>query len=201
MSYAIIGFGKIGSAIAQAFARQGMDVTVAGTRPPEVLAPLAAQIGPTVVARPLADALGSEVIILAVPFGNYQNVVQAGGTWQGKLVIDAMNAFGVSPETLGELPSTAAVAASMPGATVVKAFNHLPAALLASDPNVHGGRRVVFVSSDDDAASTRVADLAKRLGFAPVELGKLSEGGKLVQARGSTWDRLIFQDFVKFGVE
>ena len=201
MSYAIIGLGKVGSAIARAFARQGMDVTVAARRPLETLAPLAAQIGPTVVARPMADALGAEVIILAVPFGAFRDVARAAETWQGKLVIDAMNAFGVPPESLDGLPSTAAVAASMPGARVVKAFNHLPAATLAGDPKVHGGRRVVFASSDDDAASAQVAELAGRLGFAPVELGRLGEGGMLVQARGNAWARLIFQDLIKFGAE
>lgn len=201
MSYAIIGLGKAGSAIAQAFARQGIEVTVAGRRPVATLAPLAAQIGPTVVARPLADALEADVIILAVPFGAYRDVARAAENWQGKLVIDAMNAFGVSPEELAGLPSTSAVAAALPGATLVKAFNHLPAATLADDPKVHGGRRVVFVSSDDDAASDTVAALVGRLGFAPVELGHLSEGGLLVQARGNTWSQLIFQDFVKFGDE
>ncbi len=201
MSYAIIGFGKIGSVIAQAFARQGIEVTVASRRHPEALAPLAAQIGPTVFARPMADALGADVIILAVPFKAYLEVVRVAKSWQGKLVIDAMNAFGVSPEDLGGLPSTAAVATAMPGATLVKAFNHLAAETLADEPKAHGGRRVVFVSGDDDAASGRVADLVGQLGFAPVELGKVSEGGMLIQARGSTWGQLIFQDFIKFGAD
>ncbi|GJG86750.1 coenzyme F420-dependent NADP oxidoreductase [Gemmatimonadetes bacterium T265] len=201
MSYAIIGIGKIGSAIARAFARQGIEVTVASRRPLEALAPLAAQIGPTVVARPMADALGADVIILALPFGAYPDVARAAESWQGKLVIDAMNAFGVAPAELGGLPSTAAVAKALPGATVVKAFNHLPASTLAEDPPASGARRVVFVSSDDDAASTRVAELVGRLGFAPVELGKLGEGGMLVQARGRTWGRLVFQDLVKLGAE
>ncbi len=198
MKFAIIGLGKIGSAIAQAFARQGIEVTVAGRRSPEALAPLAAQIGPTVIPRPMADALEADVIILAVPFGSYQEVAQAAKIWQGKLVIDAMNAFGVPPEELGGLPSTAAVAAALPGATLVKAFNHLAAETLADESTTHGGRRVVFVSSDDNAASTTVADLVERLGFAPVELGKLGEGGLLVHARGHTWGPLIFQDLIKF---
>jgi len=43
-----------------------------------------------------------------------------------------------------------------------------------------------------------VAALAEQLGFAPVKLGKLSEGGLLVQARGNTWAPLVFQDLVKF---
>ena len=57
--------------------------------------------------------------------------------------------------------------------------------------------RVVFLSSDDEAAIAPVADLAKQLGFAPVNLGKLNEGGTLVHARGKTWGPLIFQDFFK----
>jgi hypothetical protein len=42
-----------------------------------------------------------------------------------------------------------------------------------------------------------VAALAKQLGFAPVKLGRLSEGGALVHARGRTWGQLIFQDLFK----
>jgi predicted dinucleotide-binding enzyme len=42
-----------------------------------------------------------------------------------------------------------------------------------------------------------VADLAKQLGFAPVKLGKLNEGGALVHARDRTWGPLIFQDVFK----
>ena len=59
MSYAIVGFGKIGQALAHAhaFARKNIDVTVASRRPPEALAPQARAIGPTVVAKSLRDAL------------------------------------------------------------------------------------------------------------------------------------------------
>jgi predicted dinucleotide-binding enzyme len=81
---------------------------------------------------------------------------------------------------------------------LVKAFNHLPARTLAADPNVKGERRVVFLSSDDESATTLVAALAEQLGFAPVGLGKLAEGGKLVLGWGRTWAPLIFQDLVKF---
>ncbi len=199
MTYAIIGLGKIGSAIAQAFAREGIEVIVAGRRPPEMLTPLAAQIGPSLVPRIIQEAVKVDVVILAVPFAAHREVARAGANWKGKIVIDAMNAFNVPPEDLGGLPSTAAVAKALPGATLVKAFNHLPAASLAQGPTTRqGGRRVVFVSSDDDAASASVAGLVDRLGFASVELGKLDEGGLLIQARGSTWGRLIFQDLVKF---
>jgi predicted dinucleotide-binding enzyme len=57
---------------------------------------------------------------------------------------------------------------------------------------------VVFLSSDDDAAATEVGALAETLGFAPIKLGGLSEGGLLVQGRGDVWGQLIFKDLVKF---
>ena len=68
MSYAIVGFGKIGQALAHAFARKNIDVTVASRRPPEALAPQAREIGPTIVAKSLRDALEADTIILAVRF-------------------------------------------------------------------------------------------------------------------------------------
>jgi 8-hydroxy-5-deazaflavin:NADPH oxidoreductase len=197
MSYAIVGFGKIGQALAHAFARKNIDVTVASRRPPEALAPQARAIGPTVVGKSLQDALGADTIILAIPFGEHREVAKALPSWKGKAVIDATNAFGVPPEELDGLPSSAFVAKSFTGAKFVKAFNHLVAATLATDPVLDRGHRVVFLSSDDEDAIAPVADLAKRLGFSPVKLGKFNEGGALVHARGKTWGRLIFQDLFK----
>jgi predicted dinucleotide-binding enzyme len=197
MSYAIIGFGKIGQALAHAFARKNIDVTVASRRPPEALATQARAIGPTVTARSLQDALKADTIILAVPFGEHREVAKALPNWKGKTIIDAMNTFGVPPEELDGLPSSAFVAKAFIGARLVKGFNHLIAATLATDPTVEGGHRVVFLSSDDEDAIALVADLARQLEFAPVKLGKLNEGGALVHARGRTWGPLIFQDVFK----
>ena len=197
MSYAIVGFGKIGQALAHAFARRNIDVTVASHRPAEALAPQARAIGPTVVARSLRDALEADTIILAVPFGEHGEIAKALPSWEGKTIIDAMNTFGVSPEELDGLPSSAFVAKAFTGARLVKGFNHLIAATLATDPIIDGGHRVVFLSSDDDDAIPPVEALAKQLGFAPVKLGKLNEGGALVHARGRIWGQLIFQDVFK----
>ena len=197
MGYAIVGFGKMGQALAHAFARKNIDVTVASRRPAEALAPQAQAIGSTVVAKSLRDALQADTIILAVPFGEHREVAKALPSWKGKTVIDATNAFGVLLKELDGLPSSAFVAKSFTGAKLVKGFNHLAAATLAADPIVEGGHRVVFLSSDDEDAIAPVADLAKQLGFAPVKLGKLNEGGWLVHARGRTWGQLIFQDLFK----
>ena len=197
MSYALIGFGKIGQALAHAFARKNIEVAVASRRPPEAMAPQARAIGPTVVARSLRDALKADTIILAVPFGEHREVAKALPSWEGKTVIDAMNTFGVLPEELDGLPSSAFVAKAFTGARLVKGFNHLIATTLATDPVVEGGHRVVFLSGDDEDATAPVAALAKQLGFAPVKLGKLDEGGALVHARDRIWGQLIFQDLFK----
>jgi len=197
MSYAIVGFGSVGQALAHAFARKEIEVAVASRRPAEALAPQARAIAPTVVAKSLRDALDADTIFLAAPFGEHREIAKALPSWEGKTIIDATNAFGVPVEELDGLPSSALVAKAFTGARLVKGFNHLPAATLAADPIVEGGHRVVFLSSDDEDAVTPVAALAKELGFAPVKLGKLDEGGALVQARGSTWGRLIFKDLFK----
>jgi predicted dinucleotide-binding enzyme len=197
MSYAIIGFGNIGRALAKAFARKGVEVSVATARDPESLAPAAAAIGPTIIAKGLADAVKADIVFLAVRFEAHPDVAKALSDWKGKIIVDVTNAYGVPPETLGGQPSSKAVAQAFSGARLVKGFNHLVAAVLDQDPAVHGGRRVVFLASDDEDAATEVGALAERLGFAPIKLGGLAEGGLLVQARGNSWGRLIFKDLVK----
>jgi hypothetical protein len=199
MSYAILGAGKVGQALATAFARKGIEVAIASRRPVEALAPVAKAIGPTVVPKALWDAVKAEIVFLAVPFETYKEVAKVAQSWQDKIVIDVTNAYGVPPEKLGNLPSSVVILQALPGASLVKASNHLPGETLAEDPKVEGGRRVVFLSSDDQSAADKVAKLVERLGFAPVWLGRLTEGGLLVQARGNTWGPLIFQDLFKKG--
>src|ERR1700716_3221310 len=198
MSYAIIGFGKIGHALAKSFARKGIDVSVATTRDPESFASAAAAIGPTIIPKKLAEAVKADVIFLAVRFESHQDVAKALSTWKGKTIVDVTNAYGVPPEQLGGQPSSKAVAQAFTGARLVKGFNHLVAAVLDQDPAVHGGRRVVFLASDDDGAVAEIGGLAENLVFSPIKLGGLSEGGLLVQARGNSWGQLIFKDLVKF---
>ncbi|SEA85459.1 NADPH-dependent F420 reductase [Paraburkholderia sartisoli] len=197
MTYSIIGSGSVGAAIARQFARSGITVGIANTRGPQSIAPMASELGDKVVPLTLQAALDADVIILAVPFRAHRDVAQAAASWKGKVVIDATNAYGVPLSELDNLPSSAIVAKAFPGASLVKAFNHLPANVLAENPLGAGGRRVIFLSSDDEAASATVAALVERLGYAPVSLGKIAGGGQLVQARDRSWAPLIFQDLFK----
>ncbi len=197
MNYAIIGFGEIGQALAKAFARSGIEVSVATTRDPERFASAAAAIGPEIIPKTLAEAVKADIVFLAVRYESHPDVAKALPTWKGKIIIDVTNTYGVSPEELGGKPSSKIVAQAFAGGRLVKGFNHLAAGVLAQDPAVHGGRRVLFLASDDEGAVAPVAALAERLGFAPVNLGKLEEGGALVHARDKIWGPLIFQDLFK----
>ncbi len=196
MSYAIIGFGKIGQALAHAFARNNIEVAVASRHPPEALAPQAQAIGTKVIATSLQEALKADTIFLAIRSESHRDLAKTLPSWEGKTLIDATNSQAPLDEMDGLL-SSAFVAKLYAGAKVVKGFNHLGAAALAMDPVVPGGHRVVFLSADDEAAAAPVADLAKQLGFAPVNLGRFNEGGALVHARGSVWGPLIFQNMFK----
>ncbi|HDR9510348.1 NADP oxidoreductase coenzyme [Burkholderia cepacia] len=197
MSYAIVGFGKIGHALAKAFARNVIEVAVATTRDPKSFAAEAAAIGPTIIPKTLTEAVKADIIFLAVRFESHPEVAKALPDWTGKTIVDAMNTQAPLEELSG-LPSSAFVAKVFTGARLVKGFNHLVAAVLDQDPAVHGGRRVVFLASDDDGAAATIGELAENLGFAPIKLGGLSEGGLLVHARGKSWGHLIFKDLIKF---
>src|SRR6201992_3283774 len=109
MSYAIIGFGNIGRALARAFARSGIDVSVATTRDPESFAADAAAIGPEIIATTLAEAVEAAAVFLAVRFESHGDVAKTLATWDGKTIIDVTNAYGVSPEELGGQPSSKVV--------------------------------------------------------------------------------------------
>ena len=77
MSYAIIGFGKIGQALAKPFARNGIEVSVATTRDPESFASAAAAIGPTIIPKKLAEAVKADIAFLAVRFESHPDVARA----------------------------------------------------------------------------------------------------------------------------
>jgi len=195
MTYAIIGTGNVGQALARQFARSSIAVRIANSRGPESISYLAKELRPGVTATHLVDALNADIVIFAVPFASHGAIARGRTNWQGKTVVDAMNFREPSLAPLGGLQSSEFVAMSLPGAKVVKTFNQLPAALLAREPADSGGRRVMFVAGNHDEANSEVATLVASLGFAPILLGKLSEGGSLLRFRGP----LVLQNLIKLG--
>jgi len=196
MTYAIIGSGAIGSAIARQFARKNITVAIANSRGAASIVPLADELGPHVVPCSISGALEADIIILAVPFTAVAEAVRGHANWQGKIVIDATNTIDFSdfsPADLGGRLSTDIVAEAVPGARVVKAFNTLPAAILARDPAGDIGARVLFTSGNDADANAVVDALIQQLGFAPINLGGLAEGGRLQQFGGQLTIRSLIK--------
>lgn len=183
MTHAIIGSGNVGIALARQFARARLPVAIANTRGRETVAPLVAELGNTVHPVTLDTALAAEIIILALPFVAVETLTSR-ADWTGKIVVDATNAYGVSPEYLAGRLSSDVVAAALPGAIIVKTLNQLPAALLARDAAQDGGRRVMFVAGNDDGANATVKELVERLGFSAIVVGRIDEGGRLLHIPG-----------------
>jgi 8-hydroxy-5-deazaflavin:NADPH oxidoreductase len=195
----LIGSGEIGTALARAFARKKIEVAIANSRGPATLASLAEELGPDVVPQSVQDACEAEMIFLAVPFSAHRDVAKEFGQWNGRIVVDVTNAFHVAAAELGSLLSSEIVSQAFVGARLVKAFNHLPARELGTNPSVKGQRQVVFVSSNDADASSAVSTVATQLGFAPVELGRLDEGGVPLHFVGGQPGGLLFQNLEKLG--
>jgi 8-hydroxy-5-deazaflavin:NADPH oxidoreductase len=182
--HAIVGSGNIGSALARLFARAGIEVSLANTRGPESLRQLAASLGSGVHAVPLEQALDSEIIFMAIPFPAVEQFGKSLPDWTGKTVVDTTNAHYApnSAEILQGRLSAQYAAEQLPGAVIVKAFNQLPANTLAAELDPELGRRVIFIATDSPEAGDRIADLAGDLGLAAVQLGRIDEGGRLIQA-------------------
>src|SRR5471030_863288 len=91
MSYAIIGSGNIGSAVAHQFARKGIDVLIANRRGPASLVDLVRELGAHVSAVPLKEALQAGVIVLAVHFSDVSDVASQITPKEGRIVVDTTN--------------------------------------------------------------------------------------------------------------
>jgi hypothetical protein len=182
----IIGAGAIGQAMAKRLVAAGVDVILSNSRGPESLAPIVDALGPRSRAGTRLEAASADIVFVSVNWSRLEEALD-GIDWNGRILIDANNPVllpGYRLAELGGRNSSQVLAQLVPGARVVKGFNTLLAAVLASDPQQAGGRRVVFLSGDDREAKSVVAGLADRLGFAPIDLGSLEVGGTLQQFPG-----------------
>src|SRR5258708_4356950 len=142
MTYAIIGSGAIGHALATRFASKGIAVKIANSRGVDSLTDLARKLGPNIEPVSVREALRADIVLLAVPFDAVRDALGGGAPWNGRIVVDATNAIdfpAFTPRDLGGRPSSAVVADAASGARVVKAFNTLLASVLEADPAQEGG--------------------------------------------------------------
>ncbi|MCK1356263.1 NAD(P)-binding domain-containing protein [Bradyrhizobium sp. CW7] len=91
MTYAILGSGAIGTALARRFVAKGIDIAIANSKGLESLAGLVRELGSNVTPVTASEVLQADVVILAVPFDAVQNAVK-GVEWDSRIVVDATNA-------------------------------------------------------------------------------------------------------------
>jgi 8-hydroxy-5-deazaflavin:NADPH oxidoreductase len=174
----IIGAGRIGQAMARTALRAGRSVAIANSRGAESLTSMVSALGDGVWAATVQEAAAAGIVVIAVPWPRVQQALK-GLEWSGQIVIDATNDF--EPSDLNGSTSREVVADLVRGARVVKAANTLAAAVLGSDPQEAGGRRVIFLSGDDVDAKAEVISLFEDAGFFTIDLGALITGGAMQQ--------------------
>jgi len=186
MQIGILGAGSVGLAVGRRLAGAGHRVMLSSARGPHALTPVAQEIGAK--ASSIIDAAAQELVLLALPWPVVPEVLDPLPGWQGRILVDATNPFvAVDPLLLADLEGRSAsviVAEHAPGARVVKAFNSITMANFEKGPRQGEARRALFVSGDDVASKQTVQRLIAELGYAPIDLGNLDEGGRMQQPGG-----------------
>ncbi len=195
MRIGIIGSGNIGGTAARLLVNAGHEVALSHAGGPESLRERVAALGPRARAVTVAEAADfGEVVLLAIPWRSRGDLPAA--RLRGKIAVDAMNPY--RPDftlyDLGDSTSSEEVAKELPGARLVKALNTLHAKDLATrgaPGRPVDERTALLIAGDDVDAKRVVAQLVDSIGFAPVDTGSLRDGGRLQQAGGPLYTRVI----------
>jgi predicted dinucleotide-binding enzyme len=172
----IIGSGHVGSALGSAWARAGNEVMFS-SRNLDSDKQLAAQVGAHAHAgTPREAAAFGQVLLFAVPYSAFPELIKSlGDSLKGKVVINASNPF---PQRDGQIATEARDqgagafdAHTFAGAYVVRAFNAVPAAHMAS-AHEHPGQFGMPIAGDRRAIGV-ASQLVREVGFEPVVVGGL----------------------------
>jgi 8-hydroxy-5-deazaflavin:NADPH oxidoreductase len=187
----IIGTGKMGRALGLRWAEAGHPVLFGSRDLRKAKAIAASRPNSTQSGDFDAAAAFGEVVLYTVRTVLPSRLLREPQALSGKIVIDCNNRdlgddsrpadfrFDAPPP----IPSLAErLAADVPGARIVKAFNTMPYTVIELARDILAPHRVsVFLSSDDREAKAIVQRLAEELGFVGVDSGKL-EHARLVES-------------------
>jgi len=173
----IIGAGSMAGAIAALAAKGGRSVQVLA-RDADAAAALAGALeGAT--SGTVGDDLAGEIVVLAVP---YPAVAELLATYEGRLdgtvLVDITNPLDFATFDSLVVPAdgsaAAEIAAAVPGARVLKAFNTTFAGTLASGSVGDAQPTTVLIAGDDAAAKGALAAIVTDGGLRAVDAGALS---------------------------
>jgi 8-hydroxy-5-deazaflavin:NADPH oxidoreductase len=180
----VIGSGRVGSALGGVWAKAGNEVMFS-SRNLDNDKKLAAEVGANARAGTPAEAAAfGQVLLLAVPYSAFPELTKSwGNSLQGKVVINASNPF---PQRDGEIANQAREkgaglfdAQLLPGAHIVRAFNAVGAARMAS-AHEQPGKIGMPIAGDDKTAIEIASRLVREAGFEPVLVGGLAMGKYLM---------------------
>lgn len=183
-----LGAGRLAQMLAPKAINGGWRVILTNSRGPETLTDLVSALGPNAsAASPCDMVLAADVIILATRWPQTADAT-AGLPWEGKTVVDATNnRLGPKPEDVIDIGGAIAseiVAAYVPGANLVKAFNHEPIPVFDKALPPADDASVLFLAGSNAKAKDDVAQLIRDLHATPVDLGAIDEGGLLFAMGG-----------------
>jgi 8-hydroxy-5-deazaflavin:NADPH oxidoreductase len=191
MRIGFIGAGNVTRVMGRHLLNAGHTIAICNSRGPETLAELIKELGPGASAETKDQVVQSDVVIIAVRWVQAKEALQ-GIDWNGRILIDAMNAHAeLEGDTSLEgvtksravlartgLTSSELVAQWTPGARLVKSISNIPMEWI-SDFSADKPRTVLFTSGDDAEAKYVVIDMLNAAGFAAINLGSLAAGGAL----------------------
>jgi 8-hydroxy-5-deazaflavin:NADPH oxidoreductase len=179
----VIGAGHIGRSFSLAAIARGYEIVIANNSGPETLA--VAEPGPKARAATATDAAETgDFAILAIPLpGAAALPVER---LADKVVLTTSNYFAKRDGPIAEIDSGALTVpqylkARLPTSGLVRAFNHLDAAAIATDGTPPGtsNRRALGYAGDDPGAKTLAANLYEEFGFDAIDVGGLTDAWRL----------------------
>jgi 8-hydroxy-5-deazaflavin:NADPH oxidoreductase len=177
----IIGTGNMGRGLATRALAGGHAVTLLGTQKAKAQE-LADQLSGDLRAGEVGDPLADDVVVLAVWYAAVDDVLgRYGDQLEGRVVVDVTNPIDVDafePLKLDAGSAAQEIAAKVPEAKVVKAFNTTFAGTLG-DGEVAGQPLDVLLASDDEGAKATVGRLVEDAGLRPIDAGPLRRAREL----------------------
>jgi hypothetical protein len=195
MRIGIIGTGRMGSTLAELWAKAGHDVLL-GSRDPQQAREMAEQVaargGPPMNGGSYADAgRHGDMVLLATPFGAAADSLMAAGDLRGKILVDITNPIAAGGEMLSvgrTISAAEQIASWVQGARVVKALNAIGFETLPH-PRFGDGVACTFVCGDDPEARELVISLVRDLGLDAVDAGPLAEA-RVIEPLALLWVHL-----------
>lgn len=176
----------MGQTLARLLVKAGYRVNLANSRNSDSLDQFVKELGILASAGTVKEVFdSSDIVIIATRWEQTPSAVRELEPWNGKIVIDTTNnRFGPGANDLYDLnglTSSEVVAALVPGAWLVKAFNHQPIPELESLADLNSGqeRKALFIAGDDAFAKQTVAQIIRDIGGEPIDTGNLRDGGRL----------------------